>query len=71
MTPQSNRYGYRWYCATGGASLAALVLAAPAMAQEPAHGEHGEIDTLLADSAEAEASTLMVKLLTAATRMYW
>ena len=41
-----------------GASLAALVMAAPAMAQDPAHADHDNIDTLLADSAEGEASTL-------------
>ena len=41
-----------------GASLAVLVMAAPAMAQEPAHADHDDIEMLLADSAEAEASTL-------------
>ena len=41
-----------------GASLAALVMATPAMAQDPAHADHEHIDTLLADSAETEMSTL-------------
>lgn len=41
-----------------GASLAALVMTAPAMAQDPAHADHDEIETLLADSAEETVSTL-------------